>query len=490
MKKKTVIISAVCVAVIVAIIIVLCVTGVFNGNNNNGTSSEKSVKTIKVGNYTLKLGKYKSLTSDKEDEPLLILEDGYWTYDDEEDMKMEYTIGEKELLYSGHPFFLVTANDQIELEAGGGIKYAYVGEADNSSTSIAKNTSSNKTSTNTAKSNSSKTNTTTNSTVKTENGVKIKQAKTIKLVNYNGGEFTMQIPEGWKVSKGGTGMFYGLRGYDPSDDRNQIFYVLKEQPFYKSPNAESLYKMSRGYCPGIYIGGDPTTEQIFKMNNTFAAKAVELQQAGNFEYKGFEFPNISNFTVVESTEGNSILHNQAVDDKVLRATFNNGSAQNDGEAEGLFNACVVDFGTLGYGNDQFSYYMAYNVSGITTAKDELVNYEEILLQSLNSLKFSAKYSQTTVDGINAQTNNALNVSSQLSQAYKSYNDAWSNRQKSYDIQSQKRSDATLGYERVVDTETGEIYKAYNGFMDDYSGKRYKAITDSQYTEKITGYIEK
>ncbi len=35
-----------------------------------------------------------------------------------------------------------------------------------------------------------------------------------------------------------------------------------------------------------------------------------------------------------------------------------------------------------------------------------------------------------------------------------------------------------------------IYKAYNGFTDDYDGKRYKSITDDMYTEKITGYIEK
>lgn len=327
---------------------------------------------------------------------------------------------------------------------------------------------------------------------KSERSVNIKKSESsnIKLVNYNGGEFTMKIPEGWTVSKGGTGMFYGIRVYDPNDDRNQIFYILKEQPFYKSANAENLYKFSLGYSIGIYIGGEPTTEQIFKVNNNFANNAMELQGNGALEYKGFDFPYINNFNVVESYEGNSVLHNQALDDKVLRATFNNGSSQNDGESEGLFNACVVDFGTLGYGNDQFSYYMAYNVSGITTSKDNLINYEKILLESLNSIAFSESYAKTTVDGINQQTNNALNISKQLSQAYKSYNDAWSNRQKSYDIMSQKQSDATLGYERVYDTETGEIYKAYNGFTDDYKGNRYKAISDSQYTESIVGYIEK
>ena len=67
--------------------------------------------------------------------------------------------------------------------------------------------------------------------------------------------------------------------------------------------------------------------------------------------------------------------------------------------------------------------------------------------------------------------------------------AWEKRSTTYDIMSQKQSDATLGYERVYDTETNEIYKAYNGFTDDYDGERYKSITDNMYTEKTSGYIE-
>ena len=69
-------------------------------------------------------------------------------------------------------------------------------------------------------------------------------------------------------------------------------------------------------------------------------------------------------------------------------------------------------------------------------------------------------------------------------------DSWEKRNNSYDIISQKQSDATLGYERVYDTDTGEIYKAYNGFTDDYKGDKYKAITDDMYTSAIDGYIEK
>ena len=48
----------------------------------------------------------------------------------------------------------------------------------------------------------------------------------------------------------------------------------------------------------------------------------------------------------------------------------------------------------------------------------------------------------------------------------------------------------MGYERVYDTPTGEIYRAENGWSDTYQGGRYEPVTDdSMYTEPISGYIE-
>lgn len=55
----------------------------------------------------------------------------------------------------------------------------------------------------------------------------------------------------------------------------------------------------------------------------------------------------------------------------------------------------------------------------------------------------------------------------------------------------KQSDATLGYERVYDTRTKEIYRAAKGFTSSYKGKGYKPVTDdNMYTTPISGYIEK
>ncbi len=49
---------------------------------------------------------------------------------------------------------------------------------------------------------------------------------------------------------------------------------------------------------------------------------------------------------------------------------------------------------------------------------------------------------------------------QYKELFDSYMSAWENRSKSYDIMSQKQSDAILGYERVYDTETNDIYKKH------------------------------
>lgn len=47
------------------------------------------------------------------------------------------------------------------------------------------------------------------------------------------------------------------------------------------------------------------------------------------------------------------------------------------------------------------------------------------------------------------------------------------------------------YERVYDNETGNIYRAYNGFLDDIGDQsRYTPITDNQYAEGYDGWIDK
>ena len=61
----------------------------------------------------------------------------------------------------------------------------------------------------------------------------------------------------------------------------------------------------------------------------------------------------------------------------------------------------------------------------------------------------------------------LGIGRQMDNARSAMNIAWERRQATYDILSQKNSDAILGYDRLYDSETGEIYRAESGFYDSY-----------------------
>lgn len=321
--------------------------------------------------------------------------------------------------------------------------------------------------------------------------IKESETKQIKLVDYDGGNFTMKIPEGWKVTTCGTEMYYTISVEDPNDERNQIFVSLKAGPFLKTNKAKqwhTWYVNTTGntaynmFAEAVVLN-PATTENFYQNFNTYTDYAKKYEPS----YSNFTFPFLSVFTKVEEYESNSYMKSVSLDDKTIRATY---EASNGKPAEGLFMATTTDAGAVYAGDVDTSFYYAYNVIFISAAKDELINYEGILTQSLSSLKYKDSFINATNSAIKDRTDAALKANATVQAAFDSYNSAWSARQKTYDITSQKYSDTTLSYERVYDTETGSIYKAYNGFTDDVKGDRFKPVTNEMYLEPITGYIEK
>ena len=136
------------------------------------------------------------------------------------------------------------------------------------------------------------------------------------------------------------------------------------------------------------------------------------------------------------------------------------------------------------------YLNVYDTIFITTPKDEFIDWED----TLNTICSSLSFTDTFINGFNQQQDAVMKNFQQIraigNEISDGIMDSWNKRNTSFDIMSQKQSDATLGYERVYDTETNEIYKAYNGFNDEYDGERYKPVTDDMYLQKTSGYIEK
>ena len=110
----------------------------------------------------------------------------------------------------------------------------------------------------------------------------------------------------------------------------------------------------------------------------------------------------------------------ALDSKVLRGTF---TGDNSKQGEGLFMASIVNFGN-NLGGVDTSYYMVYDIMAITSEKDKFIDYKEILLESINSIKFSDSYVKQTIDNGNAQTKQALALNASIQRAFDSYMSAW------------------------------------------------------------------
>ena len=258
---------------------------------------------------------------------------------------------------------------------------------------------------------------------------------------------------------------------------------------------QSLYNMgqaSAALFANAPVLANPSTEGFFGVFPQYTAFVTQIEPT----YAGYVFPQFNNFTVTDRFAAADPLKAYALGDELLRATF----TENGKQGEGMFSASVVDFGSLSISDGTVNnyqlqavdggYYMAYNIVAITAVKDTFIEWESVLSDCMKTLEYSDSFVSATNQASNQQVAVANQISQNFNQTMDGMMASWESRNKSQDILSQKQSDATLGYERVYDTETNEIYRATNGFSDSYDGKRYQPVTDdNMYTQAISGYIE-
>ena len=311
-------------------------------------------------------------------------------------------------------------------------------------------------------------------------------ARSIETEVYETADFSITIPKGWVVTTGGENIYHSIRVYDPEEPMNQMFSLLKADVLLHSQEGKKAwqYMASIGSTGASLFAqaavlGTPSTEGFYQIFPDYTAFVMQVESS----YAGYTFPTFNDFTVTEHFPFTSGLSIHALGEELLRGTFTDGEKS----GEGLFAATVVDFGSITLPDGTMGvyqprkvdggYYMAYNIMAVTAVKDTL------------------QYSESFVSAANQASNEGVALSQQISQSFNETMDgmmsSWESRNKSQDILSQKQSDATLGYERFYDTETGEIYRAAIGFGDSYDGKRYQPVTDdNMYTEAISGYIER
>ena len=327
--------------------------------------------------------------------------------------------------------------------------------------------------------------------IKLKNGQKVSikydETKNIQYEDFDNGLIKLKIPKGWKVEIPQVDyIHYNFKVYNPSNPDYMFFFGLKFEGYMKS---ESARNWQIKYYPSTMFAKLPaidpqTTEQFYKVWNT----AVDYSNKEEVKYEYFR--HINNFEVIED------LGTDNIGGSILRAKFTN---DNGSLNQGIFTAAVKDLGSYMVSENVWNVFGSqvdvmplnvYNIIYMTTPDADFVNWQPILENCLNTIEFS----ETFINEFNKEEKSVMDNFQANQRIYNQISDmimdSWEKRNNSYDIISQKQSDATLGYERVYDTETGEIYKAYNGFTDDYSGERYKPITDNMYTQATSGYIEK
>ena len=307
------------------------------------------------------------------------------------------------------------------------------------------------------------------------------EANKIELEDYKTNEFSIKKPKGWKVETLGDYIHYTIKVYNPDNPIYQFFFNMKTEGYNKSEDAK---KWQQKYYPNNMFAktsviATKDTEGFYKIFN-------DLGTLNNTTT--FTFPTLNDFTVNEN------LGKGSLGGDMLRATFKDANGK---EGEGIFTAYVYDVGSYYVYENIISgkqidiqYLNVYDAIFISTPKDELIDWQDTLSTICSSLSFSDSFINGFYKEQDAVMKNFQQIRAIGNQISDGIMDSWNKRNKSFDIMSQKQSDAILGYERVYDTETNEIYKAYNGFTDDYDGNRYKSVTDDMYTQKTSGYIEK
>lgn len=301
--------------------------------------------------------------------------------------------------------------------------------------------------------------------------IKKSAAKAVEFQTYNNGLFSMKIPKGWIVGTGKSDyIHYTFLVYNPANPDYKIFFNMKTEGYLKTQKMKNMYNRYYPNSPfaQLPVISPQTTDAFYKVYT----KAFNSSQS----ILPFKVPVINNFTTVQ-TLGKNITGGS-----IVRAIYQNEQGKS---VEGVFTATIKEFAM-----PPVVLLIVYNTVFFTAPANELVDWLPVLNYCVSTIKFSDQFINEYYREQGQVVANANAIQAICNQTSDIITSGWNERQKTYDILSQKRSDATMGYERVRDTDTGEIYKATVGFTDhDWHGK-YEPITDDMYNLPTAGYIEK
>lgn len=299
------------------------------------------------------------------------------------------------------------------------------------------------------------------------------------------GNFTMQVPKGWVVSSGGFDLLHWIHACDPKRPELGVFTLLKTECLLMNRTSKQFYWDKRGF--GLYaMFADmivaEKVEDLYAQFPAFCAFAAKWEKS----YAGFAFPQIADFELLEKRPARTAMSRVALDDALLRGTFTDPLTKRRGE--GLFTGTLCR-GIVLTGNVGCN--VMYNISGVTAPEGELGDWAATLAKVLGSVRYSEAFEATAARDAQIRAAGNAKLAQTLQQTSDLVVRGWEERQKGFDARVGRRSDATLGYERVVEKDSGRVYRAYNGFLDaSENQRRFEAAPDEAYSRPIDGTIDR
>ena len=282
----------------------------------------------------------------------------------------------------------------------------------------------------------------------------------IKWTQYSSPYFTLDIPEGWKVDwNGNAERLYWTVGTEDGDiglENQDHVYAAKDPSIMQITGVEIC--LSEGTVPEFFDAVVGSKQDTFEVKNSCVPANKEILQS------------IRPTTPIRDYQS-------------LYVNYTN----NGFEGEGIYSAVIMESRDVVYSGMNYGMWEINCVYTEHTPLGELVNWQPVLTKIAQSFKYTQQYimewQQTA--GSNETPESPVSDTDPVMQAFEE-------RSKQDTIIQEKRSDMIGEYERVVDNDTGDIYRAYNGFLDDIGTeqKKYTAITDEQYLEGYKGWIDK
>ena len=204
----------------------------------------------------------------------------------------------------------------------------------------------------------------------------------LNLVSFNGGYFSLLVPEGWRIEVTGSYAGFCFKLFDPDNPSRQVFFNGVLAPFHKSESSRrylSYYDTTGGMIANGPVLSTPSVKGI----TDCWAYCIEYQK----RYDGkqlFTTLNNINLAAVASYQGHEAGY--GIETVGIGTCYD---AWGNPCILGITSA-LVDMDFYGYYGGNW-YYTCMDMAGILCPYDEFDTYLEDLLTCLMSLQFSQDY---------------------------------------------------------------------------------------------------